>query len=105
MAHSGILAGGAQGQDAVGALCDLPLQQLRQDLKIDAAILVERGDHGHDGTLDVFELHVVCPPYFLSRIGSLSLQGLAAFLPDQNKKSVEARSYRQYMHARWRQAL
>ena len=86
MAHRGVFAGGAQGQDAVGTGGDLPLQQLCQHIEVDAAVLAERGDHGDNGTLQMFKFHVsvlrlsFCP------------------LVEATKKSVETRPYRQLFH-------
>ena len=94
MGHGGVLAGGAQGEDAVGPGGDLPLQQSGQRVEVDAPVRPEGGDHGDDGTLQMFELHVVCPPYFSFFTGRRPLpRPLRA--AKQNKKSVETRPYRQ----------
>ena len=58
MGHGGVLPGGAQGQNGIGARLNLPLQQPGQHLKVDAAVLMIRGDHGDDGACDVLKFHV-----------------------------------------------
>ena len=62
--HGGVFAGGTQRQNGVGTGGDLALQQIGQNLEVHAAVLMERSDHGHNGSLQMFEFHVECPPYF-----------------------------------------
>ena len=60
--HGGALAGGAQGQDRVGAAGDVPLGQLPQLLKIHRTVGVEGGYQGHDGALQTADVHWYIPP-------------------------------------------
>ena len=57
MGHGGALAGGAQGQDGVGAAGDVPLGQLLELVEVHRAVGVEGGDQGHDGALQVADVH------------------------------------------------
>ena len=58
MAHGGVLAGGAQGEDAVGPGGDLPLQKVGEHVEVDASVLAEGGNHGDDGAGGVVEFHL-----------------------------------------------
>ena len=62
MAHGRILAGGAQGQDGVGAPGNLAFQELGQHLEIHAAVLVKGGNHCHNGALHMVKFHIEHPP-------------------------------------------
>ena len=58
VAHGGVFSGGAQGEDAVGPGGNLPLQQQGERVEVNAAVLAEGGDHGHDGAGGVVEFHL-----------------------------------------------
>ena len=46
--HRGALAGGAQGEDGVGAILQVEIDQALKRIKVDAAVLLKRGDKGND---------------------------------------------------------
>ncbi len=55
--HGGAFAGGAQGQDGVGAAGDVPLGEFPELVKVHRAVGVEGSDQGHDGALQVADVH------------------------------------------------
>ena len=46
--HRGALAGGAQGEDGVGAILQVEIDKALERVKVDAAVLFKRRDEGDD---------------------------------------------------------
>ena len=57
--HRGTLTGGAQGEDGVGAILQVKIDQALERIKVDAAVLLKRGDKGDDRTLEVADVHIL----------------------------------------------
>ena len=60
--HGGALPGGAQGKNGVGFVRNVPLRQLPQLLKVHRSVGVEGGHQGHNGALQVADVHGSIPP-------------------------------------------
>ena len=56
--HGGALTGGAQGQNGVGLVLDMPLHQFTELFKIHTAVGVEGSDQGYDRALQIADVHV-----------------------------------------------
>ena len=46
--HRGALAGGAQGEDGVGAVLQVEIDKVLERVKVDTAVLFKRRDEGDD---------------------------------------------------------
>ena len=69
--HRGALAGGAQGEDGVGAVLQVEIDKAFERVKVDAAVLFERRNKGDDRALKIADVHVLL----------LRVRDLDAFVP------------------------
>ena len=69
--HRGALAGGAQGEDGIGAVLQVEIDKAFERVKVDAAVLFKRRNKGDDRALKIADVHVLL----------LRVRDLDAFVP------------------------
>ena len=69
--HRGTLAGGAQGEDGVGAILQVEIDKALERVKVDTAVLFKRRNKGDDRALEIADVHVLL----------LRFRDLDAFVP------------------------
>ena len=57
--HRGALAGGAQGEDGVGAVLQVEIDKALECVKVDTAVLFKWRDEGDDRSLEVADIHIL----------------------------------------------
>ena len=57
--HRGAFAGGAQGEDGVGAILQMEINKALERVKVDAAVLFKRRDEGDDRALEIADIHIL----------------------------------------------
>ena len=57
--HRGALAGGAQGEDGVGAVLQVEIDKALERAKVDTAVLFKWCDEGDDRALEVADIHIL----------------------------------------------